>query len=63
MQRLSYRSTVLASENSTRDMHKAVEASPRPKYVSYSDRRKYPEHQPPPPPPSPVHWNRDKQDR
>ncbi|KIW14886.1 hypothetical protein PV08_07671 [Exophiala spinifera] len=62
MQRLSYRSTVLASETSSRDIRKAVEASPRPKYASYSERRQLPEHSPPPPPPSPVHWNRDKHD-
>ncbi|KIV93180.1 hypothetical protein PV10_04417 [Exophiala mesophila] len=62
MQRSSYRSTVLSNENFSRDMHRAVEASPKPKY-SNLDRRFNSEHQPPPPPPSPVAWNRNKSDR
>lgn len=60
MQRSSYRSTVLSSETSSRDMHKAFEKSPRPKYASNDDRRQELERQPPPPPPSPVHWKFEK---
>ncbi|ETN39336.1 uncharacterized protein HMPREF1541_05559 [Cyphellophora europaea CBS 101466] len=62
MQRSSYRSTVLERDSSSRDMHKAFEKSPQPKYASasYDARRPANEH-PPPPPPSPVSWKYDKQ--
>jgi hypothetical protein len=56
MQRSSFRSTVLERENSSRDMHKAFEKSPQPKY----EERRFANEHPPPPPPSPVSWKYDK---
>ncbi|KAK5950287.1 hypothetical protein OHC33_008756 [Knufia fluminis] len=62
MQRSCYDTSVLSSEDSSSEMHKAVESRRKPKYVD-TDRDQYPQSHPPPPPPSPVSWRRDKQDR
>ncbi|RMZ90110.1 hypothetical protein DV736_g2662, partial [Chaetothyriales sp. CBS 134916] len=63
VQRSSYRSA-LTPDSSLRELYKAYEKSPRPKYVSYYDRQyEEPDRQPPPPPPSPVHWKKHDRDR
>lgn len=62
MQRSTYRSSVLNSETSSSDIHKAVESRPKPKFID-SDRDYLSESHPPPPPPSPVSWRRDHKDR
>lgn len=62
MERSCYQSSILAAEDSSSEMHKAVESRPKPRYIDSSVDR-LAEDFPPPPPPSPVSWRREKSDR